>query len=71
MKLTYKGTSIVHYRPAWRNGDEVIKIENGGDPRLMVCINAEINSGSTGISNWKWESTTASELPNRRIIETL
>ena len=71
MKLTYKGTSIVHYWPAWRNGDEVRKIENGGDPQLMVCANAEIDSGSMGISDWKWESRTASELPNRRIIETL
>ena len=40
----------MHYQPAWRNGDEVRKIENGGDPQLMVCTNAEIDSGSTGIS---------------------
>ena len=55
MKLTYNGMSITHYRLAWR---------------LTVCTNVEIDSGSTGMNNWKWEST-ALEQSHRRMIESL
>ena len=32
--------------------DGVRKMENVGDPRLIVCTNADTDSGSTGMSDW-------------------
>ena len=70
MKLTYNGMSIAHYWLAWKNKNQIRKMENQGDPQLMVCTNVEIDSGSMGMNDWKWEST-ALEQSHRRMIESL
>ena len=36
----------------------------------MVCANVEINSGSMGMNDWKWESI-ALEQSHRRMIKSL
>ena len=70
MKLTYNRMSIAHHRLAWKNKNQIRKMENWGDPRLTVCTNVEINSGLMGMNNWKWE-WTALEQSHRRMIESL